>query len=160
VSVAPGLAGRAHVRRVTALLDQYFTAVNHRHYQAYARLFAQRQLTPSAFAWGYRTSHDSDAVLAGLSARKGELEATVTFTSHQAPAGSPDHSSCIDWTITLFLHRDDQAYLIGRPPAGYRAGLQACGFAPHQAAPGPAGHGAGPGPGFPAPRFPAWAFPA
>ncbi len=100
------LAGRADVRRVAALLDRYFAAVNHREYQAYARLFTQpHQLTPGEFAWGYRTSQDTKAMLAGVAAREGGLKATVTFTSHQDPAESPDHSSCIDWRIALFLDR-------------------------------------------------------
>ena len=145
VSIARGLAGREDARRVAALLDRYFAAVNHREYRAYARLFAQpRQLTPREFAWGYRTSHDSRAVLAGISALKGGLKATVTFTSHQDPAQSPDHSSCIDWRITLFLHQfrpgTQPAYLIGMPPAGYRAGLQACRFAPRSSSQGRSSH--------------------
>ena len=141
MSIAPGLAGRADAHRVAALLDRYFAAVNHRAYQAYARLFAQPgQLTPREFAWGYSTAHDSDAVLAGLAPLKGGLKATVTFTSHQDPAHSPDHSSCIDWTIALFLHRAGPAYLIGMPPHGYRAGLHACRFAPRHPAPGQADH--------------------
>ena len=176
MSIAPGLAGRADARRVAALLDRYFAAVNHRAYQAYARLFAQPgQLTPREFAWGYSTTHDSDAVLAGLAPLKGGLKATVTFTSHQDPAHSPDHSSCIDWTIALFLHRAGPAYLIGMPPRGYRAGLHACRFAPRHPAPGQARHHQGqpppgqppPGPahafrahGHPAPGFPAATFPA
>ena len=140
VSIGPGLAGRAGVARVTALLDRYFAAVNHRAYQAYARLFAQRrQLTPREFAWGYQTTHDSNAVLAGVAPLKGGLKATVTFTSHQDPAGSPDHSSCIVWRITLFLHRAGPVYLIGMPPTGYRAGLRACRFAPRHPAQGHSG---------------------
>ena len=131
MSITPGLAGRSDARRVGALLVRYFAAVNHRQYQAYASLFAQRRrLTPRHFAWGYQTSHDSNAVLVGIAALKGGLKATVTFTSHQDPAQSPDHSSCIDWRITLFLHRTGTTYLIGMPPPGYRAGLQACSFAP------------------------------
>ena len=141
MSIAPGLAGRADVRRVAALLDRYFAAVNHRAYQAYARLFAQPgRLTPHEFTWGYSTTHDSNAVLAGLTAPEGGLKATVTFTSHQDPAHSPDHSSCIDWTIALFLHRAGPAYLIGMPPRGYRAGLHACSFAPRPPAQGQARH--------------------
>ena len=145
VSIARSLAGREDARRVAALLDRYFAAVNHREYQAYARLFAQpRQLTPREFAWGYRTSHDSKALLAGIAALKGGLRATVTFTSHQDPAQSPDHSSCIDWRITLFLHRSGHgtqpAYLIGMPPSGYRAGLQACRFAPRSSSQARSGH--------------------
>jgi hypothetical protein len=141
VSITPGLAGRADARRVGGLLGRYFAAVNHRRYQAYASLFAQRrQLTPRDFAWGYRTSHDSNAVLVGVAALKGGLRATVTFTSQQDPAQSPDHSSCIDWRIILFLHRTGATYLIGMPPPGYRAGLQACGFAPRQSSPGHSRH--------------------
>jgi len=122
------------------LLDRYFAAVNHRDYPAYSRLFAQRHLTPRQFAWGYQTTHDSKAVLVVLGPRKGGLKATVTFTSHQDPAGSPDHSSCIDWRITLFLHRTGPSYLIGMPPAGYRAALQGCRFGPRSAAQVHPGH--------------------
>jgi hypothetical protein len=75
----------------------------------------------------------------GIAALKGGLKATVTFTSHQDPAQSPDHSSCIDWGITLFLHRAGATYLIGMPPPGYRAGLQACRFAPRPSSPGHSG---------------------
>jgi hypothetical protein len=141
VSITPRLAGRADARRVGGLLVRYFAAVNHRRYQAYASLFAQRrQLTPRDFAWGYQTSHDSNAALVGIAALKGGLKATVTFTSQQDPAQSPDHSSCIDWRITLFLYRTGAAYLIGMPPPGYRAGLQACSFAPRQSSPGHSSH--------------------
>ncbi|MGI8447413.1 MAG: hypothetical protein ACR2MP_09580 [Streptosporangiaceae bacterium] len=140
VSVGPGLGARPEVRRAAALLDRYFAAVNHRDYQAYERLFAQRHLTPREFAWGYGTSHDTKAALAGVSPLRGGLKATVTFTSHQDPAGSPDHSSCIDWRITLFLHRAGATYLIGMPPTGYRADFHACRFAPRHGARGQSGH--------------------
>jgi hypothetical protein len=141
VSITPGLADRADARQVLGLLVRYFAAVNQRRYQAYASLFAQRrQLTPRNFAWGYQTSHDSNAVLVGIAALKGGLEATVTFTSDQDPAQSPDHSSCIDWRITLLLHRTGATYLIGMPPPGYRAGLQACSFAPRHPAQGHSSH--------------------
>ena len=115
-------------------------AVNQRDYPAYEHLFASRHLTPREFAWGYRTSHDSRAFLAGVSPLRGGLKATVTFTSHQDPAGSPDHSSCIDWKITLFLRRAGATYVIGMPPAGYRADLHACRFTPRQAAQGQPAH--------------------
>ena len=122
-------------------MARYFAAVNHRRYQAYASLFAQPwRLTPRVFAWGYQTGHDSNAVLVGIGALKGGLKATVTFSSQQDPAQSPDHSSCIDWRITLFLHRAGASYLIGMPPPGYRASLQACSFAPRQSSPGHSSH--------------------
>ena len=141
MSIAPGLAGRPDTGRVAALLNHYFAAVNRREYQAYAQLFAQRrQLTPREFAWGYRTSHDSNAMLVGVSGLARGLKATVSFTSHQDPAGSPDHSSCINWTITLFLHRAGSTYLIGMPPSGYRPGIQACRFAPRHSVPRHSSH--------------------
>jgi hypothetical protein len=141
VSITPGLAGRADARRVGELLVRYFASINHRQYLAYASLFTQqRQLTPRDFAWGYRTNHDSNAVLVGIAPLRGGLKATVTFTSYQDPAQSPDHSSCIDWRVALFLHGTGATYLIGMPPPGYRAGLQACSFAPRQFPPGHSSH--------------------
>jgi hypothetical protein len=31
------------------------------------------------------------------------MTATVTFTSHQDPAASPNHASCTSWRIVLYL---------------------------------------------------------
>ena len=49
------------------------------------------------------------------------------YLSHQDLAESPDHASCINWTITLFLYRACSTYLIGsrRPVTA-----QACRFGP------------------------------
>jgi len=131
VSISPVLAHRAVAQQIAALLDSYFDAVNRHRYGGYSRLFEpQHRLTAGQFRTGYQSTHDSDAVLAGLIARAHGLTATVTFQSHQTPAASPNHARCTDWRITLYLRRAGGAYLIGPPPAGYRASYHACGSGP------------------------------
>jgi hypothetical protein len=56
----------------------------------------------------------------------GQLQAAVTFTSHQQSAASPTHSSCTAWTISLYLLREGHTYVIESPPASYRATAAAC----------------------------------
>ncbi len=133
VSIAPHLAHSALARRVAALLDSYFTAVNHREYRRYSHLFGRwHQLTLRKFLAGYRSTHDSRATLVSL-ADPGHgliahgLIATATFQSRQVPAASPDHARCDNWTIRLYLRRAGGRYLIVPPPAGYRARYRACG---------------------------------
>ena len=134
VSISPVLAHRAVARQIAALLDSYFDAVNRHQYIEYSSLFEpHHQLTAEQFRTGYRSTHDSHAVLTGLAAADHGLTATVTFQSHQEPASSPDHAACTNWRITLYLRRTGAVYLIGPPPAGYRASYHACG-------PGPASH--------------------
>ena len=83
-------------------LDSYFAAVNHREYLEYSSLFDRwHHLTRTEFDRGYRTTHDSSAVLVGLTTSTDTLTATVTFTSHQAPAASPNHATCTTWRIVL-----------------------------------------------------------
>ena len=48
--------------------------------------------------------------------RQRGLTATVTFTSHQAPAQSVDKSACNDWTLNLYLVPQGTGYLIGSAP--------------------------------------------
>jgi len=130
VAVAAGLAGNPATPQVTALLDRYFTAINTRDYAGYAGLLdrqRRRHETASAFRSGYSSTTDSDATLTGISATgSGGVAASVTFTSHQKPAKSLDHSSCTLWSITLYLVRGAGGYLIGTPPPGYLAYYQAC----------------------------------
>ncbi|HEY9243273.1 MAG TPA: zinc ribbon domain-containing protein [Streptosporangiaceae bacterium] len=128
VSVSHSLAGRADAQQVAGFLDSYFAAVNHREYQEYSSLFERwHHLTRAEFDRGYRTTHDSSALLTGLSSSKDSLTATVTFTSHQAPAASPNHASCTNWRIVLYLRRVGSQYLIGPPPPGYHATYHSCG---------------------------------
>ena len=130
VAVAAGAASNPAARRVAALLDRYFTAINRRDYAAYARLLDRRRLRsdPAAsFEEGYASTTDSDETLTRISAvGSGNVAASVTFISHQKPATSLDHSSCTLWAITLYLVRHGTGYLIGTPPRGYWASYQAC----------------------------------
>ena len=123
-------AERMGWKEFTALLDRYFTAINARDYAAYAGLLdrqRRRHETAASFRSGYGSTTDSDETLTAISdTGSGDLAASVTFTSHQKPADSLEHSSCTRWAITLYLVRHGTGYLIETPPAGYRAYYQAC----------------------------------
>jgi len=128
VTIAPHLARSALARRVATMLDSYFTAVNHRDYRRYSLLFGRwHQLTLRKFLAGYRSTRDSRATLIGLAGHGRALIATVTFQSRQAPAASPDHTRCDDWSINLYLRRAGGRYQIVPPPARYAARYHACG---------------------------------
>jgi len=127
VSVSPALAHRPDAQQVAGFLDSYFAAVNHREYLEYSSLFERwHHLTRAEFDRGYRTTHDSSALLIGLSSSKDTLTATVTFTSRQDPSASPNHATCTNWRIVLYLHQVGDVYLIGPPPAGYHATYHGC----------------------------------
>jgi hypothetical protein len=129
VTIGPAASQNANASSVAAFLGRYFTAINTRDYQSYSSLLSppMRQ-TAAQFASGYRSTVDSAERLVSISAGpNGDLAATVTFTSHQDPADSPDHQqSCTNWSITLFLERTSGGYLIDQPPPGYHASYQAC----------------------------------
>jgi hypothetical protein len=128
--VAPGVTGSATAPQVEALVTNYFAAINEHNYQNYVSLLApsvQQGMTPTQFKSGYGSTTDSNMVLTGISsAGAGSVTATVTFTSRQLPADSPDNSSCDNWQITLYLQPDGDSYLIGPPPASYRSSYNAC----------------------------------
>ena len=127
VSVSQALARRADAQQVAGFLDSYFAAVNHREYLEYSSLFERwHHLTRAEFDRGYRTTHDSSALLVGLSSSQDALIAAVTFTSHQAPTASPNHASCTTWRIVLYLRRSGGVYLIAPPPSGYHATYHGC----------------------------------
>jgi hypothetical protein len=132
VTVATTAAARASAAEpgVAEFLSEYFTAINHHDFQAYAALLDPAQAaraTPARFAAGYGTTTDSGATLTSIAdLGQGREAASVTFTSHQAPAASPDHSSCDVWHITLYLGPHDGGYLIRRPPPGYAASVWSC----------------------------------
>ena len=130
VAVAPSAASNPAAAQVTALVNSYFTAVNQHDYSAYARLFdqqMQQQNPESSFDSGYATTTDSAETLTSISdTGSGGLAASVTFTSQQNPADSPDNSSCDQWSITFFLVPNGAGYLIGTPPSSYQASYQAC----------------------------------
>ena len=129
VAVAADAALNPAAPQVIALLDRYFTAINTHDYAEYAGVLdrqRRRHETAASFRSGYASTTDSDATLTGISATGSGVAASVTFTSHQKPAKSPDHSSCNRWAITLYLVRHGTGYLIETPPSGYLASYQAC----------------------------------
>ena len=129
VTMAPGLSQVPDAAQVDGFLVSYFTAINTRDYQQYARLLVparRAQLTAAAFARGYGTTTDTGASLVGISPTGRGVAATVTFTSEQRAAPGADVTGCTYWDITLYLQRQGGALLIGNPPAGYHAYHRSC----------------------------------
>ena len=127
VAIAAAVSQQAAAPQVAAFLQAYFQAVNTRDYGRYSSLFVPRlRPTLGAFESGYRSTHDSGAVLTGMSPTAVGLAAAVSFTSHQHPVDSPTGTSCDSWRITLYLSPRGSTYLIVHPPAGYHARYQAC----------------------------------
>jgi hypothetical protein len=131
VTVGAGASQDTDASSVANFLGQYFAAINARDYQSYFSLLSpqvQQGMTQAQFKNGYRSTADSNETLVGIStASDGDMAAEVTFTSHQNPADSPDHSeSCTDWDITLFLAQGGSGYVIDPAPAGYHASHQGC----------------------------------
>jgi hypothetical protein len=131
VTVGAGASQDPNAASVSAFLDQYFTAINAHDYQSYLSLLSpqvQQGMTQAQFEKGYRSTADSNETLVGISTvSDGDMAAEVTFTSHQNPADSPDHSeSCTNWDITLFLAQGGSGYRIDPAPSGYQSSYQAC----------------------------------
>jgi hypothetical protein len=130
VTVSPGVSRQAAEPQVVAFLGDYFAAINQHNYQRYSVLLGpriRRAETAQVFHAGYRTTTDSAITLTGISAAAaGQLEAYVTFTSHQAAADSPSHSGCTDWSIILVLAPQHGNLVLEPPPAGYHASYRAC----------------------------------
>jgi hypothetical protein len=130
VTVSSAVAGNPAAPQVRDFLDRYFTAINEHDYQAYAELLDQTlaRSQQAAFTSGFGSTTDSDAALDAISDDQatGVLAASVTFTSHQRPADSPDDSPCDDWAITLYLTPHAGSYVIVSPPSSYGATHHAC----------------------------------
>ena len=128
MAIAPAAAGEPDAPGVAAFLKAYFNSINSHDFGAYSNLFVP-QLRQSAqhFNAGYRSTTDSGATLAGLAATgPGSLAVTVTFTSRQNPAGSPNNAGCDIWDVVLPLDRTGTGYLITVSPAGYQPAVHAC----------------------------------
>jgi len=130
VAVASAVGRNAALPQVLLLLDRYFSAINQHDYAAYAQLLDSQALQrspASAFSAGDGSTIDSGETITGLAEMSsGEVAAAVTFTSHQQPVDSPDHSDCDAWSITLYLVPEGTGYLIGLPPAGYQGSFTSC----------------------------------
>jgi hypothetical protein len=130
VAVASSVGRNAARPQVIGLLDRYFSAINQHDYAAYAQLLdpqALQRSPASAFYAGDGSTADTGEMLTGLAdMSSGGVAAAVTFTSHQQPADSPDHSDCDNWSITLYLVPQGAGYLIGLPPPGYQGSFASC----------------------------------
>jgi hypothetical protein len=131
VMIDPSISQDPDASSVAAFLSQYFAAINTRDYQSYLALLSpqlQQGMTQAQFDKGYRSTSDSDETLVDIStASDGDLNAEVTFTSHQNPADSPDQTeSCTSWDISLFLAQGGSGYVIDPAPSDYRASYQPC----------------------------------
>jgi hypothetical protein len=131
VTIAADVSQDPDASSVATFLNQYFTAINDHDYQSYISLLSSQDgqgLTQERFDNGYGSTQESAETLLGIStAANGDLVASVTFTSHQNPADSPDQQeSCTDWNISLFLEQGGGGYLIDEPPPSYHASYQAC----------------------------------
>jgi hypothetical protein len=130
VTIAPGAAAAPHEAAIAAFLNHYFRAINSHNYNAYQRLFSpelRSGLTAAAFSSGYGTTRDTAATLKSISVTTaGQIDALVTFTSHQQAADSPTNSTCTAWTISLYLSKSGHRYVLETPPAGYQPTFRSC----------------------------------
>jgi hypothetical protein len=130
VAVAAGLAQNPDAPPVVNLLTSYFTAINAHDYQAFVQVHDQQLeqgYKAARFQSDYGSTSDSGVMLTGISTTAdGSVAATTTFTSHQSPKDSVDHTACTHWKITLFLEQQNGGYVIGPPQPGYHAVHQAC----------------------------------
>jgi hypothetical protein len=130
VTVEPGAATAPHEAAVVALLNRYFSAINKHAYRAYEKLFSlalRSGLSARTFDLGYGSSSDSAELVRTITVTgAGQVEAIVTFTSHQQPADSPTQSSCTAWRMSLYLIRHGPVYLLAAPPDGYQPSYRGC----------------------------------
>jgi hypothetical protein len=114
---------------IAAWLDSYFTAINTHDYPAYLRLLSSQEAANESqadFTSGYGTTTDSAQTLTSISDLGGGEAATVSFTSHQSASHSVNHSSCDNWTITIYLQPSGGSYVQVPPPAGYHSAYTSC----------------------------------
>jgi hypothetical protein len=127
--MAPGMSQAPDAAQVDGFLVSYFTAINSRDYEQYARLLVparRAQLTAADFARGYGSTTDTGASIVGISSTGPGVAVTMTFTSQQQAAPGAGVTSCTDWDITLYLRRQGGTLLLGNPPRGYHAYHHGC----------------------------------
>jgi hypothetical protein len=113
---------------VGTLFDSYFSGINAKQYEQVLTLFdPSGSVNPNdpaqaaAFTAGVSTTTDSQVVLHSIAdnaAQAGDLNARLTFQSHQdagyGPPGSPNET-CTNWDITYQLRPWGSGYRILRP---------------------------------------------
>jgi hypothetical protein len=130
VTIGQGVTSSAAVPQVETLLSHFFHGINTHDYAEYASTLnpaQQARQSRSTFESGYATTTDSGMTLTTLASNGADgLIATVTFTSHQSPAQSVDHSACNTWTLNFYLVPQGTGYLIGPAPSGYQPSHSDC----------------------------------
>ena len=128
VSLAPAAAGYPDAAVIQPVITEYFRAINSQDYAGYLTTQSPgNALTEQQFQTGFRSTTDSDVLITSITTTSdGRPAADVTFTSRQQPADGPDGESCTNWQVTMFFDDNAGTYIIGAPPADYRASYQAC----------------------------------
>jgi hypothetical protein len=130
VTIGQGVTSTAAVPQVETLLSHFFHGINTHDYAEYASTLnpaQQARQSQSSFESGYATTTDSGMTVTTLASNGADgLVATVTFTSHQSPAQSVDHSACNAWTLNFYLVPQGNGYLIGPAPPGYQPSHSDC----------------------------------
>lgn len=130
VANSQAVASAPHVHSIDSFLTRYFSAIDHHSYDAYRQLFSAATrggLSAASFAAGYGTTRDSTAVLRRVTAAgSGRVEAVVTFTSFQRASDSPTRTPCTAWSISIYLIKSGNSYVIVSPPRGYLPSFRAC----------------------------------
>ena len=124
-------SGAADEQAVARTLSAYFTAINNRDYEtAWRQLTPQEQArlgTEQQFAQGDATTQVSNMVIRAMTWRSPGVEvATVTFTSTQAPANSPDGSSCDNWSLVYTVVEAESSWRIDDVAGEYGVREQPC----------------------------------
>jgi len=131
VHPAATASGAPHERQVLSLLERYFGAINAHDFPAYQKLFRpglRSALSAAAFGSEYGSATDSDAILRGITPISSvRFAALVTFINHQQPGSGSASTSCTDWSVRLYLLREDGRYVLAKPPASYRPSTRSCG---------------------------------
>lgn len=122
------VAGDQRAGEVATMFDEFFSAINAGDYDRALKYYdpaGQIDTTDPAeradFAEGVATSTDSDIVLKSLGEdpSTGNVVATVSFTSVQAPEKAPNGQTCAHWTVAYTLSQPGGAYRIFKGNASH-----------------------------------------
>lgn len=116
---------------IQVTLSRYFDAVNNHDYDT-----AWRQFTPQEqarlgseqqYIQGEATTHVSNTMLGGIvSQSPGVDSVTLSFTSTQSPANSPDGQPCDNWSLVYTVVLTGGTWLIDRAVGENGSGYRPC----------------------------------
>lgn len=134
VSIAADAAADPRAAAIAALFDTYFTGINAHDASVATRVFAPGAVVDPAdpeqvaeFGVDIATTRDSDVRLLAVAddPGSGEVIATVSFTSTQAPGyGPPErrNETCTDWRLDFRLTRwESELLILGTAPGAVSA---------------------------------------